>query len=170
MSFLKLKRETVDSLDAISSRKIFWIIILQLTAITKSLSNERNSSFKDMIPVKISFLFHETTEHNRKKLFQQKTPSQLDSHEEMKTKSLLGWWKRRIKGRREKEGEGTLSWSREDSIENSHASPLSNHFIRIEKAERCLLKLYLSCKSQIKLGNQFSSHCSQSLWAANQSA
>lgn len=46
--------------------------------------------FKDICqPVKISFIFHETTEHNRKKLFQRKTPSQLDSHEEMKTKSLF---------------------------------------------------------------------------------
>lgn len=81
-------------------RNFFGIIILQLTATIRWIKewNRRKKSFKDLIPVKISFIFHETTEHNRKKLFQRKTPSQLDSHEEMKTKSLFSvCWKQRIR-------------------------------------------------------------------------
>ena len=89
--FLKLQGKSVDLLNAIFKARTFNIIILKLTAIIRWIKkwNRGKKSFKAVIPVKISFRFHETTEHNRKKLFQRKTPSQLDSHEEMKTKSLF---------------------------------------------------------------------------------
>lgn len=78
-----LRRTFLDLLDAIS-RTMGEIIIFQLTDL---IGRKRVNRSPRHDPTKFSFSFHETTEHNRKKLFQWKTPSQLEfHHKEMKAK------------------------------------------------------------------------------------